>query len=367
MAEVFLKKTEYVARTVREWGDLFSEVVRPGDRVLIKPNLGGGNEPRTGMTAHPEVIEEVVAMVVDTGAGDVAIAEDPSSRRPASEVFEDFDLYGIARRFGARVVDLSECGYEAVDPPGGLVEGLEISREVLACDRLIGVTTLKTHHQCRLTGALKNMFSNVPSGLRREFHRRDLEKAIVAINSVRSPDLTIVDGAVGAEGMAPVEKRPVEMGVALAGRDPVAVDTVMALLMGFDPRKVRTLFFAGRAGLGTCRPEEISVIGDPLEVCSRRFMDPIESMAEHLKGHVEVEKDVRETGYSGIVATALGYIAFREKGGERLSGLRIAAGDHPGYRLEGRTVSVGDFRFEMEGGPFWSVPQVVELLREVMR
>ena len=62
-----------------------------------------------------------------------------------------------------------------------------------------------------------------------------------------------------------------------------------------------------------------------------------------------------------------GYIAFREKGGERLSGLRIAAGDHPGYRLEGRTVSVGDFRFEMEGGPFWTVPQVVELLREVLR
>jgi len=357
MAEVFLKKTEYVARTIREWGELFSEVVRPGDRVLVKPNLGGGNDPRTGMTAHPEVIEEVVSMAVDVGAGDVAVAEDPSSRRPVSEVFEDFDLYGIARRFGARVVDLSECGYEAVDPPGGLVERLEISREVLACDRLIGVTTLKTHHQCRLSGALKNMFSNVPSGLRREFHRRDLEKAIVAINSVRSPDLTIVDGAVGAEGMAPVEKRPVEMGMALAGRGPVAVDTIMALLMGFDPRKVRTLFFAGVAGLGTYRPEEISVVGDPLEACSRRFMDPMESMAEHLKGRVEVEKDVRETGYSGIVATALGHIAFREKGGERLSGLRIAAGDHPGYRLEGRTVSVGDFRFEMEGGPSGPSPR----------
>ena len=92
MAEVFLKKTGDVARTIREWGELFSEVIRPRDRVLIKPNLGGGNDPRTGMTAHTEVIEEVVAMAVDTGAGDVVIAEDPASMRPASEVFGDFGL-----------------------------------------------------------------------------------------------------------------------------------------------------------------------------------------------------------------------------------------------------------------------------------
>jgi len=65
-------------------GELFSEVIRLGDRVLIKPNLGGGNDPRTWMTAHLEVMEEAV-MVVEWNllVGDRAWTAPFCSERPS--------------------------------------------------------------------------------------------------------------------------------------------------------------------------------------------------------------------------------------------------------------------------------------------
>lgn len=52
---------------------------------------------------------------------------------------------------------------------------------------------------------------------------------------------SFVDGIIGGENDGPLRPDPKEAGVILAGSNLVAVDTVAARLMGFDPREIKTI------------------------------------------------------------------------------------------------------------------------------
>ena len=68
--------------------------------------------------------------------------------------------------------------------------------------------------------------------------------------------LGVVDGIVGMDHDAPLAGVPVSAGLALAGRDPVALDTLGTFLMGLDPRRIPTLS-------GTIA-DQCSALGSPL-------------------------------------------------------------------------------------------------------
>ncbi len=53
--------------------------------------------------------------------------------------------------------------------------------------------------------------------------------------------LVVVDGIVGGEGNGPMAPDPIACGVMMAGTHPVAVDCAAAVLMGFDPARIRLL------------------------------------------------------------------------------------------------------------------------------
>ena len=51
----------------------------------------------------------------------------------------------------------------------------------------------------------------------------------------------VVDGIIGGEGNGPLAPKAVPSGVCIAGFDAVAVDTISAVIMGFDPRKLKII------------------------------------------------------------------------------------------------------------------------------
>ena len=66
--------TEYdgtkVLAAVRRAVDLLGgigTVVRPGDRVLIKPNLLKSSPPEAAVTTHPEIVRAVIRLVREAG------------------------------------------------------------------------------------------------------------------------------------------------------------------------------------------------------------------------------------------------------------------------------------------------------------
>ncbi|HWI19741.1 MAG TPA: DUF362 domain-containing protein [Vicinamibacterales bacterium] len=53
--------------------------------------------------------------------------------------------------------------------------------------------------------------------------------------------VTIVDGLVSGEGDGPLKARPRDTDMLIAGRDPFAIDTSLAWMMGFDPARIPML------------------------------------------------------------------------------------------------------------------------------
>ncbi len=67
---------------------------------------------------------------------------------------------------------------------------------------------------------------------------------------MRIPDLLIMDAVVGMEGNGPASPELREIGLVLAAENAVALDGVVARMMGLDPARLRFLQKAKTMGLG---------------------------------------------------------------------------------------------------------------------
>ena len=77
--------------------------------------------------------------------------------------------------------------------------------------------------------------------------------------------LTLVDGIIAGEEEGPLEPTPKKCGLLIGGENPVAVDVVIARLMGFDYRKIpliRESFGDFSYPLANFRPDDISVVSN---------------------------------------------------------------------------------------------------------
>jgi hypothetical protein len=60
----------------------------------------------------------------------------------------------------------------------------------------------------------------------------------------------------------------------LCSSDPVALDTVQAILMGIDPREVHHLARCAERGVGICEPDRIEIAGVDPTTAAMSFLRP---------------------------------------------------------------------------------------------
>jgi uncharacterized protein (DUF362 family) len=94
-------------------------------------------------------------------------------------------------------------------------------------------------------------------------------------------DIAVIDGILGMEGDGPVNGAPVAMGVALAGFDAVAVDSIAATLIGLDPHAIGYLELIAQAGMGVNEMSKLDVPPLQLNELTRPFQLPVITK-EHL-------------------------------------------------------------------------------------
>jgi Pyruvate/2-oxoacid:ferredoxin oxidoreductase delta subunit len=133
---------------------------------------------------------------------------------------------------------------------------------------------------------VKNSFGCIPGLLKAEFHVKlpdphRFARMLVDLNLLVRPRLHIMDGILGMEGNGPRGGKPFPMHAILISADPVALDAVVARLIGVDPTLPPTALYGMEAGLGTYRENEIELLGDLLDgLKPKRFhalKDPVVS------------------------------------------------------------------------------------------
>jgi len=246
-------------------------IVERGNRVLVKPNMLSARPPEDGVTTHPAVVRAVVELVQEAGA-EALIGDSPGgTNRDLSHFWEVCGYSEVSKVTGAPLISLDREILEVEVADGVIYKRLHLSRTVLEVDALISVPKLKTHSLTLLTGAVKNLLGLIPGGGKIEFHRRcprpdELGEAVVDILSVVRPKLALMDAVVGMEGNGPVSDKLRNIGVILAGRDSVALDTVAQAMIGLKPFDVPTTRAAAQRKLGTADLSRIEILGQPLKV-----------------------------------------------------------------------------------------------------
>ena len=80
--------------------------VKPGERVLIKPNLLKGKAPEAAVTTHPEIVRAVIRLVRDAG-GEPMVGDSPGMG-DLRKVCEKAGILDVVNEEGATLVELDE-------------------------------------------------------------------------------------------------------------------------------------------------------------------------------------------------------------------------------------------------------------------
>ena len=121
---------------------------------------------------------------------------------------------------------------------------------------LIHPPTLKMHVFTTTTGAIKNYFGMLNT--KRHFCHRFIHEALVDLLTVQKeihPGIfSITDGVVAGEGSGPRAMKWNVKNLLLASNDQVALDSVSAKIMGFEPKEIKYLKKSNELGLGNLNP-----------------------------------------------------------------------------------------------------------------
>ncbi len=224
--------------------------VKPGDRVLLKPNLLTGARPSKECVTRPEVVHCVAKMV--QAAGGKPFLGDGPAFGSARGVAKANGYLPLIEALDLPIVEFKGKRYETVSQE---FNHLLLSKETMEADVVINLPKVKSHMQLTMTLGVKNLFGCVPGKMKAWWHMeagKDADRfGTMLVETARaiSPDLTILDGIIGHEGNGPSAGEPRDLGVLAATNDVFALDQAMLAILQVDPAKVPTMRAAQRLGL----------------------------------------------------------------------------------------------------------------------
>ena len=278
-------------------------------RVLIKPNLLSTSDQSA--STHVDALCAVLDFIRARYDGPVTVAEG-SAVSPTWDGFRNFGYESLVEEYGVELLDLNTDDTVPVQIYDRRLRPLtaHLARTTVADGVYrISVGLPKTHDCIIVTLAIKNMVmgslvnpkaiqrgGGIPGGTRLLAHliprfvwrsqlaewakgtllgrlggssKMAMHQGFVAINLNLAlvaarvwPHLAVIDGWKGMEGDGPGAGDPVDWRVALAGTDPLAVDTLTTHLMGFDPERVGYLQYCRQMDLGMGALDQIETLGN---------------------------------------------------------------------------------------------------------
>lgn len=230
--------------------------VKKGQKVVIKANIAWARTPEQACTNNPDLLTALVKMCYEAGASRVAVWDHTCDNHQFT--FIRTGLKEAGQKAGAEV--LSGHGrnvYKKAEiPKGKKLKNAEVLKEVLEADVFINFPIPKHHFASELTLGMKNLIGIVWD--MELLHKIDLHQSIADINTLRKPDLVVVDAIKilttnGPKGPGKVESP----GQVIVSTDIVAADAYAASFFKnprtgkpFRPEEIRFIKYAYDLGLG---------------------------------------------------------------------------------------------------------------------
>jgi uncharacterized protein (DUF362 family) len=244
MPKVYLSGLEAgygeVIRAGLEWVGCLSRI-RPGDRVVVKPNLTFPTF-RKGVMTNPAAIEQLIVVLKDY-TGHITIVEADSGGYnpfPMSQVFSEIGLTDIAARYGVRLVNLSYQPSRDIEVRAGLRRiQVPLPRLVLDdTDLFVTMPVPKIHMNTGVSLSVKNQWGVIQSPAMRLKLHPYFRHVVYAVNKALPRTVAVVDGKYGLTRSGPMRGEVVELNWLLVADDVFGADVACCRLMGIEPRRI---------------------------------------------------------------------------------------------------------------------------------
>ena len=127
--------------------------IKPGDNVLIKPNLLSASPPEKAVTTHPEVLRAVIRLVKASGGIPGVGDSHGGSHHRMEAVYEKTGIGGVCDNENVK---------KLIFEKSKKINNIPIAAAALEADKIISLPKFKTHSLTVLTAGIKNMFGIVP-------------------------------------------------------------------------------------------------------------------------------------------------------------------------------------------------------------
>jgi len=254
-------------------------IVKPGDKVLIKINTVIPVPSNAGFTTDPRMLEALIELVKEQKPSRIQIGERCAMGGDTMQAMVACGIAEVAERASVELCPFEHVAFDTykIDRPISFNE-FPVPRPVREADAYIGLPKMKVHVHTTFTGAMKLQFGNLPDyDWMVRCHRDDIYQKIVNLTRAANPKWFVMDSLYACQGNGPFSPYSQDLikdfNTICGGPDPVAVDTICEALMDWDEpgTNVPSTVLGAAEGLGTNRMDEIELTGAPLDSVKRRF------------------------------------------------------------------------------------------------
>ncbi|MFH1701186.1 MAG: DUF362 domain-containing protein [Candidatus Zixiibacteriota bacterium] len=253
LPKIVLARNENHIQALRAALDSIGGIKRfilPGDRVVIKPNVGWDRAPEQAANTNPLLVGEMVRQCLTVGASQVIVTDVTCNHAP--RCFIRSGIREASERAGGVVMLPREEDYIRTDMGGKLLTVWPILKHFIETDKLINMPIVKHHSLSSCTIGMKNLYG-ILGGRRNQLHQ-EIDQSIVDLAAYCRPTLTVVDATRvlmrGGPTGGSLDDVSLQHSV-ICATDTVAADARGVEFLGIEPDKIGHIILAEKSGLGT--------------------------------------------------------------------------------------------------------------------
>ncbi|MGM0652518.1 MAG: DUF362 domain-containing protein [Bacillota bacterium] len=258
--------TKSLTELFKPWNGI-SYFIKPGQKILLKPNLLAATEPEEAVTTHPVIIK-ALAILIQGVKGIVYIGDSPGVD-DLDLVFSKTGMKKVAEETNSTIIrfDHNKNKDYYINSDHQKYELASILDEM---DLVINTAKLKTHPLTGLTAAVKNTYGCIVGKKKARLHVEhpmplDFSKLVLDVYLAVKPGLSIIDAVISMEGVGPRSGNPRHTGLLMASPNAIALDRAAVEITGFSIDQVPPLVSARKRGLRGTYLNDFALKGLSLE------------------------------------------------------------------------------------------------------
>lgn len=226
-----------------------SRFIKPGDKVLLKPNVAWDRQPEQAANTNPEVVAAVVKLCLEAHAAEVWVTD-----VPVNDPHRCFARSGIEEavlRSGGKIRLAAENDFLLTDLKGESLKVWPVSPFYHQVDKLINLPLVKHHSLSRCTMAMKNLYGSL-GGQRNRLHQ-DINTSIADLATAIRPTLTVMDATRVLRRNGPTGGNLADVSIentVIAGVDLVAIESYGLRFLDLKAEDIPFILMAEKRGIG---------------------------------------------------------------------------------------------------------------------